>query len=43
MVSEYLSDEEQALDSFYDALLVEEENPAEAAFWPFPRAKLAPL
>ena len=27
MVSEYLSDEEQALDSFYDALLVEEENP----------------
>ena len=27
MVSEYLSDEEQALDSFYDALLVEEKNP----------------
>jgi len=26
-VSEYLSDEEQALYSFYDALLVEEENP----------------
>jgi hypothetical protein len=27
MVSEYLNDEEQALDSFCDALLVEEENP----------------
>ena len=27
MVCEYLNDEEQALDSFCDALLVEEENP----------------
>ena len=27
MVYEYLNDEEQALDSFCDALLVEEENP----------------
>ena len=27
MVFEYLNDEEQALDSFCDALLVEEENP----------------
>lgn len=27
MVSEYLNDEERALDSFYDALLIEEENP----------------
>ena len=27
MVCEYLNDEEQALDSYCDALLVEEENP----------------
>ena len=27
MVCEYLNDEEQTLDSFCDALLVEEENP----------------